>query len=483
MSKTAAKVGPTVLDFLFSLIGKLLVWLVKLLSKLIALVAVQAFLHPRTTATITLVSGLVIWAGWQTFVVGLVGVLVAASTWKAAHPRSFDRYAKTWARTWWRRWWSYRRTWDDVMTRCDLVVQTAMDVHVPKLMKVSTSEYWDELILKQQVGQELKQFLDAAEKLRGAYRSERIVVKEIKPAMVGIHLMRRDPLLEPVEPTPIPDTVADIDWTAIPVGRTEMCDPYCVSVLGGHTSIAGSTGGGKAGLQWNLLRGLGPAIAEGLVRPVGFDPKAKELRQALSLFAKGDYAVTAEETLALLERLCDELAEANERDGALGERDFMPRKGRPLTLILIDELAPLLKYWPRSIRGKIEDCLGLLLTQGRAAGFIVIGGIQEPTKDVFTIRDLFTRRISLRLPTESHTDAALIEDAVVYGAMCHQISEDVPGMLFSLENGARSTIRARLGWVQNDDIAELVAFVESRRNVVQLDAHRPVAAGSATKAA
>nr|BAS19007.1 hypothetical protein [Couchioplanes caeruleus subsp. azureus] len=130
---------------------------------------------------------------------------------------------------------------------------------------------------------------------------------------------------------------------------------------------------------------------------------------------------------------------------------------------------------------KIEDLLGLLLTQGRAVGFHVLGSIQEPTKDTFTIRDLFTgRRMALRLPTESYTEAALIEKAVDFGAQCHQISDQQPGVLFSLEDGAKTTVRARLGYVQDHHIAELVEYVTTRRNVVPLT-RRP--ADPQTKAA
>ncbi|MEU7776240.1 hypothetical protein AB0C44_33420 [Micromonospora taraxaci] len=355
-----------------------------------------------------------------------------------------------------------------------MFVADDVERHVPRLVKVATTPYWDRLVVRMEVGQELEQFRQAAEKLRGAFGAHRIAVREIEPAQVGIDLMRRDPLIESVPATPIPAITAQINWRAVPVGVDEFESPYCVSILGGHTSIAGSTGAGKAGLQWNILRGIAPAIVDGTVRLVGIDPKAKELRRARALFADGDYAVTEQEVLDLLVRLVVEMGIANERDASSGERDFVPSTTRPLTLVLVDELAPLLKYWPRSVRSKIEDLLGMLLTQGRAAGYIVVGAIQEPTKDVFTVRDLFTRRIALRLPTESHTEAALIEDAVKYGALCHQVSETQPGVLFSLEDGARSTVRARLGHVTDADIDELIENVTTAQgsNVVDLDSHR-----------
>jgi DNA segregation ATPase FtsK/SpoIIIE, S-DNA-T family len=472
----------TVGDVLFALAGLVIVWLVKQLAKLVALVAVQLAIHWRTTLTAAAVTAAVLWRGWFSVTLTVAGVLLAASIWRAAHPPTFDRYLGAWVRTWWRRWWVYRRQWDAVMVRCGLAVKVQDEQYPPKLARVATTPYWDRLTVRMQIGHEPAQFHKAADRLRTGFAAQRIVVQEIAPARLSIDLMRRDPLVEIVPPAPMPATTAAIDFAHLPVGLDEFGDPYTVSVVGGHTSIAGSTGAGKAGLQWNVLRGLAPAIADGTVRLVGIDPKAKELRQARELYADEDYAVGPDEVLALLQRLVDELAAANDADGANGERDFVPSTARPLTLIQIDELAPLLAYWPRTTRQKIEDFLGLLLTQGRAAGFILLGAIQEPTKDIFKIRDLFTRRLAMRLPTESHTDAALVEHAVDYGAQCHQISELTPGVLFSLQDGATSTVRARLGCVTNDDIRALVEYVQALRTVVHLDSRRP-AAGTGAEAA
>lgn len=352
------------------------------------------------------------------------------------------------------------------MTRCGLTVQAGTEVHLPKLKSVRSTPWWDHVTVEMQIGQAPKLFHQQADELRLGFKGERLVLKGLKPRLLEMAFMRRDPLLAPVPATAIPASIAAIDFRRIPVGLDEFGQPYTVSLLGGHTACAGSTGAGKASLEWNILRAVAPAIAAGLVRPVFIDPKLKELSQALALVAPDDYAGRDEDVLALLQRLVREMEAANEADGSARERDFVPRKGRPLVVIFIDELAPLLKYWKRSLRDKIEDALGLLLTQGRAAGYIVVGAIQEPTKDVFTIRDLFTRRIALRLPTESHTEAALVENAVDYGALCHEISESLPGVLFSLQDGARSTVRARFGYVRNEDIDELVAYVESVTKVV-----------------
>lgn len=471
------------LDWLFSFVGKLLWWLIRQLARLIAWLTVQAFLHPRTTTTASTVAAGIAWAGWQTCLLILGGAFVSLSTWKAAHPASFGATVGTWARNWWHRWWIYRRQWRHVLDRCGLTVQTGDETHFPKLKAVTTTPYWDRLTVEMQVGQAVKTFRDVADELRVGFRAERIIVREMKPRLIEVSLMRRDPLRQPVPATAIPASVEAIDFRRVPVGIDEFGQPYTVSLLGGHMSGAGAPGAGKAGLEWNILRGIAPAIAAGLVRPVFIDPKVKELSQGRALVAPEDYAATDEETLALLQRLVQEMNAANEADASEGERDFEPRRGRPLTLIFIDELAPLLKYWKRSIRDKIEDALGLILSQGRAAGFIVVGLIQEPTKDVFTLRDLFARRIALRLPTQGHTEAALVENAVDYGAQCHEIPESLPGVLYSLQEGARSTVRARLGYVRQEHIRELVAYVEAARKVVPLDSRTAAGAGEAEVAA
>lgn len=470
----------TVLDWLFSLIGKVLVWLAQQLAKLLWRCIVIAVCHPRTTATVAITAALVRQVGWEYLAAAAVLAVTTASTWRAAHPASYERTAGAVLRTWWRRWWAYRRVWVKVCTRCELSIVADDLVHVPKLVKVSTTAHWDRLVVKPQIGQALSDFRDQADRLRIAFGVERVAVREVSPTAFGLDIMRTDPFRTGSVPaTSIPAGLDAVDLRRIPIGLDEYGEPFTVSLLGGTLCASGSIGAGKAGVEWNMLRGIAPAIRAGLVRNVFIDPKLKELSQGKALVADGDYATGPDDTVPLLERLVEEMQADAQRDANAGERDFEPRPGRPLTVIWVDEGAPLVRYWPRSVRSKIDDLLGLILTQGRAVGYTVVFLIQEPTKDTFTLRDLFTRRLALRLPTESHTDAALIEDAVEYGALCHQISESTPGVLFSLQDGARTVTRARLGFVENAHIRELVDYVTADRNVIDLAARRPGADGKA----
>lgn len=460
-----------------------------------------AVAHPRTSLTIGTLTGAVLLIGWQ-WVVGIVGVAVlSGSVWKAGHRASFDASVGAWLQTWYRTWRVYRRRWEHVMNRCGLRVDEDGQQYYPRLRKVSTTPYWDRLTIEMEDGQELSDYEGAAERLRNAFKAQRISVREVEPSRVGVDLMRRDPFRhEVIGPAPMPSATEEIDWTQLPIGLTEQLQPLTVSMVGGHTAAAGTTGAGKASVEWNILRCMAPAIADGTCRPVFIDPKARELRRGIELVdagvfgtstpelttrgrvtsdetgpkPSGDYAVTEWDTVCLLERIATEVHEANLAGAEAGERDFEPSQETPLRPIFIDELAPLLLYWSRGAQERIESALGIILTQGRAAGYIVVACIQEPTKDVFTVRDLFGRRIGLRLPTEDHTDAALTDNAVARGAECHKIPESLPGVLFSFREGDSKAVRARLGHVQDDDIDELVEYVAALRSVTTLPVDQPV---------
>jgi S-DNA-T family DNA segregation ATPase FtsK/SpoIIIE len=461
-------------NLIFSVAGWIIVWALRLSWRLAWWLGRKAIQFPRTSVGFGVLGAAVIAVGWETLLIVLGILVLAGSTWKAAHRESFDRIVGTWMNQWWRHWWTYSRVWTRVMARSGLTVEVDGEREIPRLRRVEVGRYWDHVTAQLAEGQEVADFVNVQHRLRHAYRAERIRVREIKPASVGIDFMRVDPFRhETVPAAPMPATTAEIDWTALLVGLTEHLEPLRVSVVGGHLAGAGGSGAGKAGIEWNILRAVAPALADGTVRPVFIDPKGRELRQGRELLAdEKDYAVKDTDVLDLLQRMVGELEAVNERAGEAGERDFQPSPRTPLTLIFIDELAPLLAYWKRSIRDKVEDALGIILTQGRAAGYIVVGLIQEPTKDVFTIRDLFARRLALRLPTEAHTDAALGEHAVDRGAACHDIPEDLPGVLYALANGEKHATRARLGHVKDEDIEALVEFVTSRRAVTSIDSRR-----------
>jgi S-DNA-T family DNA segregation ATPase FtsK/SpoIIIE len=85
-----------------------------------------------------------------------------------------------------------------------------------------------------------------------------------------------------------------------------------------------------------------------------------------------------------------------------------PTTAEPLIVLIVDELASLTAYiGDRKTRAEVEQLLGLLLSQGRAIGVSVIAAVQDPSKDVLPIRQLFSIRVGLRMTESTQTTMVL----------------------------------------------------------------------------
>ena len=88
-------------------------------------------------------------------------------------------------------------------------------------------------------------------------------------------------------------------------------------------------------------------------------------------------------------------------------------------MVFVDEVAFLTAYQPdRKLRDRIMAALATLTTQGRAVGYCVVAALQDPRKDVLTIRNLFPDRIAMRLDEPEQVDMVLGDGARDRGATC-----------------------------------------------------------------
>jgi S-DNA-T family DNA segregation ATPase FtsK/SpoIIIE len=132
----------------------------------------------------------------------------------------------------------------------------------------------------------------------------------------------------------------------------------------------------------------------------------------------------------------------------------------PLEVLEFDEIGALMRYiGDRKTREAMIDRVAVLNTQGRALGFTVRGYVQEPTKDTVPVRDLFPRRICLRVATKSHVGMVLGDHAYDRGAWANRIGESEQGVAFLFGEGIREPLRVRAGWVPDETIKDLEAFV------------------------
>ena len=134
------------------------------------------------------------------------------------------------------------------------------------------------------------------------------------------------------------------------------------------------------------------------------------------------------------------------------------RAETPYELLIIDELAMLTAYGDRASVREALRLLAEILTQGRAADHGVAGYVQEPSKDVVDVRDLFDTRICLGVTAASHVDMALGDGARDRGALADEIpgDPDHAGIGFVIDPGSRLPVRFRAGYVTDADIDDLV---------------------------
>ncbi|HEX5117122.1 MAG TPA: FtsK/SpoIIIE domain-containing protein [Pseudonocardiaceae bacterium] len=436
----------------------------------------QAVQHWRSSVTVLVVGAWWHWWGWLSLVIVLGAVAVSLAVWRLVDLAGFDRWAGWWLRGWWLRWTVYAPKLPGWLHACGLSVrddslpvevtvnligrrkvrrdQARATVRVPVVLGVRSGPSWDQVRVGLVPGQKPEDYEEAARALASARHVVRCQVRELAPHVVSVDFQRRNLLADPVACRPVADGLVDVRrvWS----GRTEYGQDWHVSLAGSHTLVAGSTGAGKNSVMWCPLVSIAPAIRDGLVRVSGIDPKGMELAYGRRIFTR--YAVTGAEALGLLDELVAAM-DARKAEFAGRVRSVPISTDHPLEVLEFDEIGALTKYTDRKTREAITERVALLTTQGRALGFTVRGYVQEPTKDTVPVRELFPRRICLRVAAKSHVAMVLGDQAYERGAWANRIGESEAGVGYVFGEGVREPLRIRAGWVPDETVKELEAFV------------------------
>jgi S-DNA-T family DNA segregation ATPase FtsK/SpoIIIE len=439
--------------------------------------------HWRTSLAVLAITTWLLWWGWLSLIFTSAVIAASLAVWRWRHRSSFEPYAGLFLRSWWQRWTVYARKLPKWLTACGLTVRDpdrpivlAMNPlgrskirrqvkprvdQVPRVLGVRSGPSWDEVRVRLVPGQKPEDFDEAARALASARGVARCQVRELKPNVVSIDFQRRNLLANTVSCRDLADfggmSGSEIDLRRVWSGRTEYGIDWHQSLVGSHTLHAGVTGAGKGAQMWCPLVSIAPAIRDGLVRLSGIDPKGMELAYGRRIFSR--YAVTGKDALALLDDL---IAGADKRKAEFAgwSRSVPISRENPLEIVEFDEIGALIRYiGDRKLREQIAERVALLTTQGRALGYTVRGYVQEPTKDTVPVRELFPRRICLRVATKSHVAMVLGDQAYDRGAWANRIGESEPGVGYLFGEGIREPLRVRGGWVPDDVIKDLEAFV------------------------
>jgi S-DNA-T family DNA segregation ATPase FtsK/SpoIIIE len=323
----------------------------------------------------------------------------------------------------------------------------------PTLQSVWCGRFFDRLEVGLAPGQTPSLFEDASESLAHVFGVASCRVRRLRPGLIVLELGHSEALTGIVTALPISESV---DLREVPVGVTERGTAWTLPVLGSHLLVVGMTHAGKSSVIWSLLRGLASPIAAGSVRVVCMDPKGgMELAAGAAMFSR--FETDFDSIADALDQAVELMAARTARLRGV-TRALEPSIEEPLVVIVVDELASLTAYQPdRKLRDRINNALALLCTQGRAAGVCVVAAVQDPRKEVVSVRDLFPTKVALRLGSANQVEMILGDGARARGARCDEIARSTPGIGYVLVEGEVEPVRVRAAYVSDDDIAVMAA--------------------------
>lgn len=130
-----------------------------------------------------------------------------------------------------------------------------------------------------------------------------------------------------------------------------------------------------------------------------------------------------------------------------GLRKHVPTAAAPKIIVILDEF---LMLKAQCLAGATSD-LGVLLTQGRAAGIVIIGLAQTGhASELGVIRNFFPIRRVFAMPTPTATQTAIGGTEADTGAFCSKLSEVRDrGICYAISEGARRAQRERVAFVSD----------------------------------
>lgn len=434
-------------------------WLARRLARLVVfLVRTPAVLVPLAV----IIFAVVVWhAVHPAVVLSVAGVLLASMiVWRLRWPVSFDARIACRSRAGWRSAWVYRRCWTIGMDTAGLTITRNGAEYVPPLLTVTSTRSVDRVRVRMLPGQTIDDYAAASPRLAQTFGAADCRVRSIsrRPHQADLCFLTRDPLLAPVPPFPV---CPDVLTLGVPVAMAEDGTKVRVQLVGHHLLVVGATGAGKGSVIWSLLLGLQDVIRAGLVTVWALDPKGgMELaggRHLFARFAHGDSASGAAWEASFAAVLEDAVQVMRSRQDRLRgvTRLHQPSQAEPLIVIVVDELAAL-PGWvtDRGVKGRIAAALGLVLSQGRAVGVIIVGAVQDPRKDVLPLRDLFPTRVGLRLNEAEQVGLVFGPGARNRGATCDLIPDTLPGVGYLQLEGAAEPVRVRFSHITDTHITD-----------------------------
>ena len=99
--------------------------------------------------------------------------------------------------------------------------------------------------------------------------------------------------------------------------------------------------------------------------------------------------------------------------------------GEPLVVLVVDELAALTGWvTDRAAKKRIEAALGLLLSQGRAVGVVVVGAVQDPREQTVEALDGYVSDPASRTRMAPHTTGGAVDLTLAHEGVALALGTD-----------------------------------------------------------
>jgi DNA segregation ATPase FtsK/SpoIIIE, S-DNA-T family len=436
--------------------------------------AVAGLLHlayrypvPAAVVTATAVLWLRLGAHGLAVVAVAAGLLLAAVLvgWQVLLPASFSCFVAEPARGWWHWQTRYRRRWREAMDGCGLIVKHDETEYLPQVHRIRGTRWTDTLRVRLAAGQTPSEVAEQAEALAHVFEALRATVRADAPGFVIVRFYTRDPLVDVVQPAPLPDLDGTITGEqaldvlrSLEVARAEDGTPWLLNLVATHVLIAGATGAGKASFLWSVIRLLLPLVRAGLVALWVIDPKGgMEFRMGQAFFTR--YEDTNRHAMVeMVEGLADDM-DARTARLAGHVRSHVPTVADPFVVLIVDEVADLTAHNPdKGLAKRMTTAIARLQTKGRAPGYAVITAAVDPRKEVVTFRDLTPTRVAMRMSEPEQTDLTLGDKTVERGTDASLIPRTLPGVAYVRDDNAAdpAPVRVRFTYLDDDTIRALV---------------------------
>jgi S-DNA-T family DNA segregation ATPase FtsK/SpoIIIE len=436
-------------------------WLVRHVWQVLVVVVTTP---PALVGLLLLVAAVALWRLSPTVMLLLLalgaGLVVG---WRVRFPAGFLRWLRLPLRAWRRGWLLYRHRWAAALDTAGLATSWRATTWSPTLLRLRSTLSVDLVRVRMLPGQTVEDYAQVADRLAQTFGAVACRVRSVPRRVheVELWLLTADPLTATVPPLPV-----DLDslTAGLRVAVAEDGQVWRLQLVGSHVLVVGAAGAGKRSVTWSLLLQLVPSIRAGVVQVWAVDPKGgMELAAGRNLFARfchGDSDIAAGYESTFAEVLEGAVAVMRRRQDRLRgvTRLHQPSTAEPLIVLVVDELAALTGWvTDRTVKKRIEAALGLLLSQGRAVGVVVVGAVQDPRKDVLPMRDLFPTRIALRLNEAEQVGLVLGPGARNRGAYADLIPDSLPGVGYVSVDGIAEPVRVRFSHITDHTIAALAA--------------------------